>query len=76
MAEVLDYVEATHYQMEVEVLLSLSAIQKNFPHQFDTSFVYADVIMSRHALGEKKLRDERDERVGGYWSDTSVTIVT
>ena len=72
----MDYVEATHYQMEVEVLLSLSAIQKNFLHQFDTSFVYADVIMSRHALDEKKLRDERDERVGGYWSDTSVTIVT
>lgn len=74
MAEVLDYVEATHYQMEVEVLLSLSAIQKNFPHQFDTSFVYADVIMSRHALAEKKLRDERNERVGGYWSDTSVIV--
>ena len=58
MAEVLDYVEATHYQREVEVLLSLSATQKNFLHQSDTFFVYADVLISCHVLGEKKLRDE------------------
>ena len=52
--------EATHSQMEVEVLLSSSAKQNTIL----TSLIlasYADVLMARHALEEERLRDEPKE---------------